>query len=107
VQVADINKHTFTHTCLSAMSLLVIGFIYLEGRNGEIMVKKLAAADSHSNKVSSHVFKRPYGSEEVPLFDARMNQAIDHGCNWNDGDISYSKQETVLHREASSVFAIY
>jgi hypothetical protein len=59
VQVADINKGTFTHTCHSAMSLLVIGFTYLEGRDWEIIVKELAAADSHSNMVSSYVFKRP------------------------------------------------
>ena len=29
------------------MSLLVIGVIYLEGKDGELVVKKLAAADSH------------------------------------------------------------
>ena len=33
------------------MSVFVIGFTYLEGRVREIMVKELAAADSHSNKV--------------------------------------------------------
>ena len=36
-----------------------------------------------------------------------MNQAIDHGRNWNDGDVPYSELETVLHREASSAVAIY
>jgi hypothetical protein len=36
-----------------------------------------------------------------------MNQAIDHGCNWNDGDVPYSELETVLHREVSSAVAIY
>jgi len=36
------------------------------------------------------------------MFNARMNQAIDHGCNWNDGDVPYSELETVLHREALS-----
>jgi hypothetical protein len=36
-----------------------------------------------------------------------MNQSIDHGCNWNDGDILYSELETVLHRETSPAFAIY
>ena len=36
-----------------------------------------------------------------------MNQAIDHGCNWNDRDILYSGLGTVLHREASSAVAIY
>jgi hypothetical protein len=50
---------------------------------------------------------RPYGWEEVPSFNARMNQANDHGCNWSDGDILYLEPETVLHRETSSAVAIY
>jgi hypothetical protein len=89
------------------MSLLVIDFTFLEGRDGELVVKELAAVDSGSNRVSSYVLKRPYNWEEVPLFNARMNQAIDHGCNWNDGNILYSELETVLPREASSAVAIY
>jgi hypothetical protein len=89
------------------MSLLVIDFAYLEGRNGELVVKELAAADSHGNRVSSYVFRRPYIWEEVPLFNARINEAIDHGCNWNDSDVSYSELETVLHHEASSAVATY
>ena len=56
---------------------------------------------------SHHVFKRPCGWGEVPAFNARMNQSIDHGCNWNDGDVLYSVLESVLHREESSVVAIY
>jgi hypothetical protein len=36
-----------------------------------------------------------------------MNQAIGHGCNWNDGDVPYSELETVLHGEVSSAVAIY
>ena len=48
----------------------------------------------------------PYSWEEVPAFNARMNQAIEHGCNWN-GDVLYSELETVLHREASYVVAVY
>jgi hypothetical protein len=36
-----------------------------------------------------------------------MNQAIGHGCNWNDGDVPYSELETVLHREVSTAVAIY
>jgi len=72
------------------MSLIVIVFTFLEGRDGEIVVKELAVVDSSKNSVSSYVFKRPYGLEEFPPFNARMNQAIDHGCNWNDGDVLYS-----------------
>jgi len=41
------------------------------------------------------------------MFNARINQAIDHGCNWNDGDIPYSELEIVLNRELSSAVAIY
>jgi len=41
------------------------------------------------------------------MFNARTIEAIDHGCNWNDGDVLYSELETVLHREASSDVAIY
>ena len=40
------------------------------------------------------------------MFNARMNQAIGHGCNRNDGD-PYSELETVLHREVISAVAIY
>jgi hypothetical protein len=36
-----------------------------------------------------------------------MNQSIDHGCDWNDGDILYSELETVLDRETPSAVAIY
>ena len=52
------------------MSLLVTDFTYLEGRNGELVVKDLAAVDSHGNRASSYVFKRPYSWEEVPLFNS-------------------------------------
>ena len=67
----------------------------------------MAAVDSHRNRVSLYIFKKAYGWEEVPMFNARINEAIDHGCNWNDGDVLYSELETVLHREASSAVAIY
>ena len=89
------------------MSLLVIDFTYLEGRDGELLVKELAAVDSHRNRVSSYIFKKPYGWEEVPMFNARICEAIDHGCNWSVGDVLYSELETVVHREASSAVAIY
>jgi hypothetical protein len=58
------------------MSLLVIDFTYLEGRDGEILVKELAAVDSHIRRVSSYIFKRPYGWDELPQFNARMNEVI-------------------------------
>jgi hypothetical protein len=43
----------------------------------------------------------------VPLFNSQMNEAIDHGCNWNDCYVPYLELETVLHREVSSAIAIY
>jgi len=76
------------------MSLLVIHLIFLEVQDGELVAKELAAVHSHSNRVSSYVFKRPYGWEEVRSFNARMNQSIDHGCKWNDGDVLYSDMES-------------
>ena len=39
--------------------------------------------------------------------NARINVSIDHGCNWNDGDVLYWELEIVVHREASSAFGIY
>jgi len=39
------------------MPLLVIDFTVLEGRDGELVVKELAAVDSHGKSVSSYVFK--------------------------------------------------
>jgi len=42
------------------MSLLVIYFTYLAGKYGEFVVREIAAVDSHSNRVSSYVFKKPY-----------------------------------------------
>jgi hypothetical protein len=59
VQVSSINKGTYTHNCQSTMFLLVIDFSYLEGKNGELVVKELATLDCHSNRVSSYVFKYP------------------------------------------------
>ena len=94
VQVPGINKGTYNHFYQSTMSLLVIDFTYLEGRDGELLVKELANVDSHRITVSSYIFKKPYGWEEVPVFKARINEAIDHGCNWNDGDVLYLELET-------------
>jgi len=35
--------------------------------------KDLAAVDFQSNRVASYLFKRPYGLEELPTFNARIN----------------------------------
>ena len=61
------------------MSLIVIDFTILERRDAEIVVKELAVVDSSNKRVSSYVFKKPYGWEEVPPFNARMNQALTTG----------------------------
>jgi len=89
------------------MSPLLIDLTYFEGRDRDIVVKELAAVDCHSNRVTSSVIKIPYAWEEVPMFTARMNDAIDNGFNWNDRDVLYSVLETVVHRAASSALAIY
>jgi len=52
VQVSGINKGTYTHNYQSTMSLLVIDFTYLEGKDDELVVKDLSTLDSHSNSVS-------------------------------------------------------
>jgi len=78
------HKYNKVHILIfyqSTMTLLVIDFTYLEGRDDDIVFKELAAVDSHSNRFSSYVFKRPYGWEEIPMFNGRMNEAIYHGCN--------------------------
>jgi len=41
------------------------------------------------------------------MFNVRLNEAIDYGCNWNDGYVPYSDLENVVHCEASSPAAIY
>ena len=41
------------------------------------------------------------------MFNARMNESIDHGCNWNDRDVLHPELETVVHREESSAVVIY
>jgi len=52
VQVAYINKCKFTHDYQSAVFLLVTDFTFLEGRDGELVVKDLAVVDSHCNRIS-------------------------------------------------------
>jgi len=48
----------------------VIDFTYLEGRDVDIVVKKLAGVDFHGNRVAPYLFKGPYGWEEIPIFNA-------------------------------------
>jgi hypothetical protein len=65
----------------------VFDITFLEGQDFELVVKELAVVDFHSNMVSSYVVKRPYSWHKVPAFKPGMYQAIDHGCNWNFGDV--------------------
>jgi len=95
----------YTHISINNVALSD-WFHIIGGRHGDILVKVLAAVDYHCNRVPSYVFKRPCGWEEVPMFNARINQAIDHGCNWNDGDVLYSELGTVVRREVSSRLAV-
>ena len=53
VQFANINKGMFNHDYQSAIYFLLTDFTYLEGRDGELVVKELVAVDSHCNLVSS------------------------------------------------------
>ena len=89
MQTTTINKVRRLICFQLKMSLLVIDFTYLEGRDVGIVVKDLTAVDFQSNSVASYLFNRPCGYEELPVFNARINEAIDHGCNWNDGDVLY------------------
>ena len=57
----------------------MIDFTYLEGKDGELVVKELAAVDSHSNRVSSYVFKKPYSWEELSLFKVRTKKLLTMG----------------------------
>ena len=53
MQTTNINNvRTFIFYQL-AMSLLVIVFTYLEGRDGDVVVKELAAVNFQSNSVAS------------------------------------------------------
>jgi len=103
VQVSGINNGTYTYNYQSTVSLLVIDFTLKER-----MVNLLSRSCRLWTPIvtGSHMFKRLYSWEELSLFSVKMNEAIDHGCNWNDGYVPYSELRTVLHREASSV-AIY
>ena len=102
MQTTNINK-VRTHI----LSVDNVDFTYLKGRDGDFVVEELAAVDFQSNRVASYLFRRPYIWEEIPMFNARIIEAIDHGCNWNDGDVLYSELETVVRREASSTVAIF
>ena len=41
------------------------------------------------------------------MFNARINEAMEHGSNWNKGDVLCCGLETVVHRDASSAVAIH
>ena len=53
------------------------------------------------------MFKRPYSWEDLTLFNVRLNEVIDDGCNWNDGFVPFSDLENIVHCEAPSPVAIY
>ena len=59
VQVADINKGRFPPDYQSVMSLLLIDYTFLEGRDDELVVKDLASYDFHTNRAFLYILKRP------------------------------------------------
>jgi len=63
------------------MIFLFIDLTYSDGRDIDFVVKQLANVDSYNNSVSSYVFMGPYGWEEGPMLNARINQAIRHCLN--------------------------
>ena len=73
MEVSSINKGAYTNHCQSKMSLLVIDFTHLEAKDDKLVVKELATVDSHSNRVSSYGFKKPYSWEDFSLFNVRLN----------------------------------
>ena len=78
-----------TYSHILSVNKVSLDFTCLKGRDGDIVVKEQAVVDLHIIRVTSYVFKRPYGWEEIPMFNGRMNEAIDHGCNLNDCDVLY------------------
>ena len=50
----------YTYMYQSVMSLIVIDFTYLDGRDGEVVVEELVAVNSTCKRVSSYVFKKLY-----------------------------------------------
>jgi hypothetical protein len=89
------------------MSVLLIDFKYLYGRDGDPVVKELTVADPRVDRVSSYKWKCPYALKELPKFIRRLNTAVDHRCKWNDGDIPYTDLKRVLQIETSSATATY
>ena len=69
----NISKVRTLIFCQLTMSLLVTDFTYLEGKDGDIVVKELAAVDFLSNRLGSYLLKRPYCCEELPMFNVRIN----------------------------------
>jgi hypothetical protein len=80
VQVTGINKGTYTLIYHSVMSLLVIDFTFLDGRDDDIVVKELAAVVFQRHRFSSYIFKKPYDWEAVSMFTAQLNEAVAIYC---------------------------
>ena len=66
MQIADINKGTYIQTYQSTMSLIVIDFTFLEGRDNEV-VKELAVADSHNKSRHMSLRDRTAGKKYLCL----------------------------------------
>jgi hypothetical protein len=79
VQFADTNKGTFTHNYQSEMSLLVTDFTCLDGRDGELVIKKLAAVESHSNRATFYVFMTPTAGRKYQCLSLELIKLLTAG----------------------------
>jgi len=83
--------------CQSVEVVLWLAYVFLTRNN----------VTQHGNRGRFICLRYQMWKSTGTRINARTNQAIDWGCNWNDGDILYSELETVLHGETSSAVTIY
>ena len=69
------NYHLWFEVVIIEVDGDILCFLFVEIVCAMMQPRHLENINSHINRVSSYVFKRPYGWEEVPMFNARMNQA--------------------------------
>jgi hypothetical protein len=89
------------------MSVLLVDFKFLHGRDGELVVKKLTVANPRVNLVTTYGFKPPYALKELSKFITNLNKNVGHNCKWNNGTIPYSELKRVLQLETSSATELY
>ena len=107
MQISSINNGTYTDYCQSKMSLLVIDFTSWKGNTVNWWSKTWQLSTLITTGSLRMCLKVPTVGKICQCFNVRLNEAIDHGCNWNDGFVPYSDLENVVHSEAYSTVAIY